>query len=110
MPDKKLTKRFGLPVIPEKQAGYEECCEAMNISSVLVNALPDQIRQVQDDLAVLDGVEVHAATEEGRLIVTIEADSDKAVADMFALINHLPGVLSVAMVYHQYETDPDEEA
>ncbi|MBI4742685.1 MAG: chaperone NapD [Betaproteobacteria bacterium] len=82
----------------------------MNISSVLVNARSDLVRQVQDSLAALNGVEVHAVTEEGRLIVTIEAESDQAVANMFEVINHLPGVLSASMVYHQYESDPDEEA
>lgn len=82
----------------------------MNISSVLVNVRPNLVRQVQGDLATLNGVEVHAATEEGRLIVTIEADSEQAVANMFEVINHLPGVLSASMVYHQYESNPDEEA
>jgi periplasmic nitrate reductase NapD len=48
-------------------------------------------------------------TEDGRLIVTIEADSAQAVADMFAVISRLPGVLSASMVYHQYESNPDEE-
>ena len=82
----------------------------MNISSILVNVRGDLIAQVQQELATLSGVEVHAATEEGRLIVTIEADSDQAVANMFEVINHLPGVLSASMVYHQTESDPDEEA
>ena len=82
----------------------------MNISSVLVNTRPERMAQVQEGLLALSGVEVHAATEDGRLIVTIEADSDQAVANMFAEINQQPDVLSVAMVYHQYESDPDEEA
>jgi len=84
--------------------------ESMNISSVLVNARPEKMGQVQECLLALSGVEVHAATEDGRLIVTIEADSDQAVANMFSEINQQPGVLSAAMVYHQYESDPDEEA
>jgi periplasmic nitrate reductase NapD len=83
--------------------------ESVNISSVLVNARPDLLRQAQDGLALLAGVEVHAVTDDGRLIVTIEADSDQAVADMFAVINRLPGVLSASMVYHQFESNPDEE-
>jgi nitrate reductase NapD len=82
----------------------------MNISSVLVNARPERVKQVQDGLLAFAGVEVHAATEDGRLIVTIEADSDQAVANMFEVINHQPGVLSASMVYHQYESDPDGEA
>lgn len=92
------------------QTGNGEYFKAMNISSVLVNARPNLMNQVQGGLMALSGVEVHAATEEGRLIVTIEADSDQAVANMFEVINHLPGVLSASMVYHQYESDPDEEA
>lgn len=82
----------------------------MNISSVLVNARPERIPQVHDGLLALAGVEVHAVTEDGRLIVTIEADSDQAVANLFEAINQQPGVLSASMVYHQYESDPDEEA
>ena len=82
----------------------------MNISSVLVNARPQEIDQAQAGLLALDGVEIHAVTEEGRMIVTIEADSENVVANIFGVINQLPGVLSASMVYHQYESDPDEEA
>lgn len=82
----------------------------MNISSVLVHARPQALHQVQQALSALGGTEVHAATDDGRLIVTIEADSVQAVADLFAHINQQPGVLSASMVYHQFEPDPDEEA
>ncbi|MBK7675111.1 MAG: chaperone NapD [Candidatus Accumulibacter sp.] len=82
----------------------------MNLSSVLVNARPQVLHRLREGLAALGGVEVHAATEDGRLIVTIEGDSAQAVADLFAQINQQPGVLSAAMVYHQFEPDPDEEA
>ncbi len=83
--------------------------ESINISSVLVNAKPGLVNQVQDGLAALSGVEVHAVTDDGRLIVTIEADSDQSVANMFGVINQQPGVLSASMVYHQFESNPDEE-
>lgn len=83
--------------------------ETMNISSVLVNARPEKVMQVQGDLCARAGVEVHAASAEGRLIVTIEAESDRAVADIFEQINRQPGVLSVSMVYHHFESDPDGE-
>ncbi len=82
----------------------------MNISSLLVNARPDVQQQVREGLLLMDGVEVHAATAHGQLIVTIEADSDRAAADMFTTISQQPGVLSASLVYHQFEPDPDEEA
>ena len=82
----------------------------MNISSVLVYARPQDLQLVREQLSALAGVEVHAASENGRLIVIIEADSVQAVADIFAQINQQPGVLAASMVYHQFEPDPDEEA
>lgn len=82
----------------------------MNISSVLVNARPEAIPQVKAGLCALGGVEVHATSESGQMVVTIEADSDQAVVNLFAQINQQPGVLSASMVYHQFEPDPDEEA
>lgn len=44
------------------------------------------------------------------MIVTIEAASDGATVDTFEAIRLMPGVLSASLVYHQYESDPDEEA
>ncbi len=90
-------------------------CEAeplafMNISSVLVHTLPRALSEVRAALSALAGVEVHAATEDGRLIVTIETDSLQGSSELFTLINQQPGVLSASMVYHQFEPDPDKEA
>jgi nitrate reductase NapD len=88
----------------------QEYLDFMNISSVLVYTRPQDLQLVREQLSALAGVEVHAASENGRLIVIIEADSVQAVADIFAQINQQPGVLAASMVYHQFEPDPDEEA
>ena len=83
--------------------------QSISISSVLVHARPDLLDRAQEAVAALPGVEVHAVTEDGRLIVTIEAGAPQEVADMFTEIGRQPGVLSTSMVYHQYETNPDQE-
>ena len=82
----------------------------MNISSVLVHALPQALPEVRAALSALAGVEVHVVTDEGRLIVTIETDTLPASSELFTRINQQPGVLSPSMVYHQFEPDPDKEA
>ncbi|HMV06055.1 MAG TPA: chaperone NapD [Accumulibacter sp.] len=82
----------------------------MNISSVLVNAQPQAVHDVQRRLLALHGIEIHVVSEDGRLIVTIEAESAQAAADTFSQINQQPGVLSASLVYHQFESDPDKEA
>lgn len=84
--------------------------EAVNISSVVVGTQPAALPAVRKELEKLAGVEVHAAAEDGRMIVTIESDNDQATVQTFEAIRQLPGVLSAAMVYHQFESDPDGEA
>jgi nitrate reductase NapD len=81
----------------------------MNISSVIVNAQPGRTAVVRSGLEQTAGVEVHAATEEGKFIVTIETDTDGEMVAAFDRINALEGVMSVAMVFHQFESDPERE-
>ena len=82
----------------------------MDISSVIVGARPEGAEQVKQSLEALEGVEVHTVAEDGRMIVTIESGDEDNTSNTFEMIRQLPGVISAALVYHQYESDPDEEA
>lgn len=75
----------------------------MNISGVIVRARPEKLAAVRDRLAEIAGVEVHAATDDGRLIVTVEEANDRLLADTVLSLNDVPGVLAASMVYHQYD-------
>ena len=77
----------------------------MNISGVLVRSRPQKIQAVSDQLVALPGVEVHGANEDGRIVVTIEAASDRVLADTVFQLNDMPGVISTSMIYHQFEED-----
>ncbi len=77
----------------------------MNISGVIVHARPERVDDVQHSLAAMAGVEVHAATDDGKLIVTVEDDDDRMLADTVMSLHNVPGVLSAAMVYHQFEDE-----
>ncbi|HZV55371.1 MAG TPA: chaperone NapD, partial [Rhodocyclaceae bacterium] len=70
---------------------------------------PGQADAVRARLAGLGGVEVHAVADDGRMIVTIETDSDGETVSAFDAINKADGVMSASMVYHQTESDPDKE-
>jgi len=80
----------------------------MNISGIVVHASPDKIDTVRPQLEQIPGVEVHAASAEGKMVVTIEKPGDRETADIFEEISRIPGILSTAMVYHHFE--PDAEA
>lgn len=80
----------------------------MNISGIVVHASPDKIDMIRARLEEIPGVEVHAASTEGKMVVTIEKPADREVADIFEEISRIPGILSTAMVYHHFE--PGTEA
>jgi nitrate reductase NapD len=81
----------------------------MNISSAIVHARPGYLPDVQAALATLAGVEVHAVSAEGILIVTIETDDEGSNSATYQHIGQLDCVMSAAMVYHQTESEPNKE-
>ena len=81
----------------------------MNISSAIIHVLPGNVPIVQSGLAMVPGVEVHAISPEGKMIVTIETEDDGSNAATYDCIGRLDGVMSAAMVYHQTESEPNKE-
>ena len=81
----------------------------MNISSVIVSAQPDLASSVSNALMQTTGVEIHATTDDCRFVVTIETDTDFDTVAVFDRINAMAGVMSVAMVFHQFESEPEKE-
>jgi nitrate reductase NapD len=81
----------------------------MNVSSLIVHARDGHSVEVQGRLSGMPGIEVHAASPEGKLIVTIETESDRETVAAYERISRTDGVLSAAMVYHQIESEPDQE-
>lgn len=82
----------------------------LNITSIILGVAPNDAAAVSTRLKTIEGVEVHAIAEDGRMIVTIESGDEDNTSNTFELIRQLPGVISAALVYHQFESDPDEEA
>jgi periplasmic nitrate reductase NapD len=87
-----------------------EVSSGINISSVILGVLPADAALVSKSLREFEGVEVHAVGEDGRMIVTIESGDEDNTSNIFEAIRQTPGVISASLVYHQYESDPDEEA
>jgi nitrate reductase NapD len=77
----------------------------MNICGVLVHALPEKGEAVAAAIAGLDGAELHDTVPDGRMIVTVEDTEDNSAGDTVLALHRLPGVLSAALVYHNFETD-----
>jgi nitrate reductase NapD len=82
--------------------------DPLNITGILVAAQPGQAEPLRERLTAMPGVEVHAVTPEGRMVVTVERAADAEMTAAFDDISRLPGVLSAALVYHHDEALVDE--
>jgi len=80
----------------------------MNISSLLIHAQPQRAEYVRAQLEQLSGVEVHAVTAEGRMIVTVETSGDLEMQSALEQLAALAGVQATTLVYHHSETLDDE--
>ncbi|MCE1182658.1 MAG: chaperone NapD [Rhodocyclales bacterium] len=76
----------------------------MNISSAILHIAPARLADVRAALAAMSGVEVHAVSPEGKMVVVLEDDDMEAAANKYVSLHGIPGVASVAMVY-QYSDD-----
>jgi nitrate reductase NapD len=81
----------------------------VNISSAIVHAQPGHAEVVRRGLAAIAGVEIHAVSDEGKLIITIESPGDRETADTFEAISRMDHVMSTSMVFHQTEDEPEAE-
>jgi len=79
----------------------------MNISSAILHIAPARFEEACAALLQLPGVEIHASTPEGKVVVTLEDDDTNSAADSYVALHGIPGVASVAMVY-QYSGDESD--
>ena len=70
------------------------------IASVLVQARPERLAEVEAAIAALEGCEVHARDPRGKLVVVIEASNAGALGSMLNTIALLQDVFSAALVFH----------
>ena len=80
----------------------------MNISGLLIHAQPQRVENVRARLEQLPGIEVHAVTAEGHLVVTVEGNGEQEMTQTFDRLNAIPGVHATTLVYHHSETLDDE--
>ena len=74
-----------------------------HVASYVVNTRPEHGVGVAGRINAVPGLEVHAE-HQGKLVVTAEASDVRELADFAASLATVEGVISVAPVYHEYES------
>lgn len=75
----------------------------MSISGLVIHAHPERTQEVRARLAELEGVDIHAVGEDGRMVVTLDSASDRKAADTLMDMQKPEGVLNASLVYNQFE-------
>ena len=80
----------------------------MSISGLVVHTLPARAPEVRERLTQYDGVEVHAITEEGKMVVTVDIADDHRAADTLMDLQKQDGVLSTSLIYTHFEPQAEQ--
>lgn len=78
---------------------------AAEIVSCIVQTRPEHLAEVALRVAAVQGAEIHARDPKGKLVVVLEAESQRVLGRRMIEIDQLPHVLSVAMVFQATDAD-----
>jgi len=80
------------------------------ISSLVVQVRPARLAAVVDAIQARPDAEIAAMDPVGKLVVVLETATDRGLAEATDALAALPGVLSVALVFHHSEPRAEGEA
>ena len=75
----------------------------MTICSLVVYAKPETTPAVEHSITEFEGTEVHAATKEGKIIVSLDHPDRTYCSQVIMDLNNIEGVISTSLVYEYFE-------
>ncbi|OSQ28739.1 chaperone NapD [Thalassospira sp. MCCC 1A03138] len=73
------------------------------ISSMIIQSRPENMTAIKAALLKMPDTEISADDPSGKIVVVMEAESDRKLADGMKEIGDIPGVLGVNLVFHHSE-------
>lgn len=77
--------------------------ETVHISGLVVSCVAELEGAVIPALTEIPGCELHTKTDDGKLVVTLERDSQASTSDAIEAISAIEGVMNTALAYHRVE-------
>ncbi len=79
----------------------------MSICGLVVHAHPAKVAPVRAAIEGLGGTEIHAETDDGRFVVTVDRKDSRDAAVTLQKLNEIEGVLNASLVYNYFEHEFD---
>lgn len=72
---------------------------------MVVHSKPENLDPITISLNEMDGVEVRARDERGKLVVLLDHPERSVIADNMMAMNNIDGVLNTSLIYEYFEED-----
>jgi nitrate reductase NapD len=79
-----------------------------HVSSLVIHGRPEHLESIKAALLSWDRVEIPACDANGKMVVTLETQSEFEIVQRLNAIHSIPGVLSAALVFHHFEAEQVE--
>lgn len=76
-----------------------------HVASFVAHAQKGFVEQVNEEISLAPGAEIHAVSDEGKIVFTIESNSQKSIGYLIDQLKQQIGILSLSPVYHQFLTE-----
>ncbi len=77
----------------------------MGICSMILHAQPKKLQALCNRIELLEGVEVHAVSEKGKLVLCVDLPDPLRYSKTLMQLHNLPDVLSATLVY-EFNEEP----
>ncbi len=78
-----------------------------HVASFVAHAMPQSIEQISTLISSHQGAEIHATSEAGKIVFTVEADHQREIAKIIDQIRIHDELHSLSPIYHQFLTEPE---
>ena len=76
-----------------------------HVASFVAHAMQKNLPEVTEEITQTEGAEIHAVSDEGKIVFTLEASSQKKIGFLIDQLKHHIGLLSLSPIYHQFLTE-----
>lgn len=76
-----------------------------HVASFVAHAMQKSVSDVTKEIRQTEGAEIHAVSDEGKIVFTLEASSQKKIGFLIDQLKHHVGLLSLSPIYHQFLTE-----
>jgi len=80
----------------------------LTICSLVIQTKPQHLSSVNASLNAMQGVEIHAQGENGKMVVTVDHPSREYCGDIMTKMSQISGVMSSSLVF-EYQEDLDAD-